>query len=751
MLFPDQIGVRLGLLLMCCSLCIPAYSSHFVGGEISYTTTGNGVYNVTLTMYKDCGSGTAGYPNSISLSMIDPISGNTLSSVTLSPGSEISIPNSFNAACVSNVPSFCVSKKIYTGTLTYTGTVSNGFIFTYSSCCRNSSISNITSPGGTSITYSTLTSPAGTGIANSTPVFNIPPTIVASNIQTNTSFSATDSDGDSLYYELTDALNNNLTTSVNYTTGFSGTNPLPSTPAASLNSTTGNLTANVTTQGQYVIAIKLSEYRNGVLITETQRDYQLNIAVLNPLTINIDSRFKPIGCSGDDDGVIGVTVANATPPISYAWSNGGTTSSISGLSPGTYTVICTDASGCVDSVTIPLTNPDSLNIFPVISPAACEEVFNGEINITYSGGRAPVTFYIDSTISTSNITGLASGTYHVIVSDSANLCSVDTMITVPHDTLWNTTIVKSYDDPKCSYSDDGTIELDGYGSNNLLWIDNASSISTRTGLAPNIYKVEVSNVFGCRDTLTIELVAPDPIQFTPIVNEERCFGDETGSIDLNPNGGTPPYTINWQGTLFTGTPLQKTRIGTYYPLLVDANGCQLTDVIEIFGPDSFYVEIETTDPRSCSSPDGLIEISAFGGYQPYSFTLNGQPYPNPMSGLIADNHSIQVLDNNLCIISKDITLEKQIDLSLFIPNAFTPGNDQTNEVLEVKGDPACFSGMKFTILDRWGNILFQTGQPFSEFWDGLDNNNDDSFGEGVYVYTFESNEYLTTGTVTILR
>src|SRR6056300_487806 len=137
MLFPDQIGVRLGLLLICCSLCIPAYSTHFVGGEISYATTGNGVYSVTVTMYKDCGSGTAGYPSSISLSMMDPISGNTLSSATLSPGSEISIPNSFNAACVSNVPSFCVSKKVYTGTLTYTGSVSNGFIFTYSDCCRN--------------------------------------------------------------------------------------------------------------------------------------------------------------------------------------------------------------------------------------------------------------------------------------------------------------------------------------------------------------------------------------------------------------------------------------------------------------------------------------------------------------------------------------------------------------------------------------------------------------------------------------
>jgi hypothetical protein len=375
-------GLRLSIFLSI--LWFPVYSSHFVGGEISYTTVGNGVYNVTLTMYKDCGSSSIGYPTSISLSMKDAISGSTLSSATLSPGSEISIPNSFTAACVSNVPSFCVSKKYYTGTLTYTGTVSNGFIFTYSDCCRNSSISNINSPGSASITYRTYTTPSGTSIANSTPVFNLPPTIVASNIQTNTSFSATDSDGDSLYYELTNALDNSLTTSVNYVTGFSGSNPLLSNPAASLNGTTGVLTANVTTQGQYVIAIKLSEYRSGVLITETHRDYQLNIALLNPLTISVDSRFKPIGCSGDDDGVIGVTVTNATLPITYAWSNGGTTSSISGLSPGTYTVICTDASGCVDSTTVGLSNPDSLNIFSIVSPASCEEVSNGEINITYN-------------------------------------------------------------------------------------------------------------------------------------------------------------------------------------------------------------------------------------------------------------------------------------------------------------------------------------------------------------------------------
>ena len=287
-------------------------ATHIVGGEISYSTTGNGTFVVTLTMYKDCSSGTASYPSSIPLAMRDAQSGIVLSTTSLSPGSEIPIPNSFNVACVTNVPSFCVSKKVYTGTLTYTNTISNGFYFSHTACCRNGTISNIVSPLGTSMTYKTSTTPAGTGISNSTPVFSVPPTIVASSVQTNTSFSAIDADGDSLYYVLTDALNSDATTSVTYVTNYSGTNPLPSTPPVSMGGLNGILTANILAQGQYVVAVKLMEYRNGLLLTETQRDYQLNVALLNPLTVQLDSRYKPIGCADQDNGAIGITVFNAS-------------------------------------------------------------------------------------------------------------------------------------------------------------------------------------------------------------------------------------------------------------------------------------------------------------------------------------------------------------------------------------------------------------------------------------------------------
>lgn len=725
-------------------------ATHIVGGEISYTTSGNGTYVVTLTMYKDCASGTAAYPSSISLAMRDAQSGVVLTTTSLSPGSEIPIPNSFNVACVTNVPSFCVSKKVYTGTLIYTDTISNGFVFSHTACCRNSTISNIVNPLGTSMTYKTYSTPAGTGISNSTPVFSIPPTIVASSVQTNTSFSAIDADGDSLYYVLTDALNSDATTSVTYVTNYSGTNPLPSTPSASMGASNGILSANISAQGQYVVAVKVMEYRNGLLLTETQRDYQLNVALLNPLTVQLDSRYKPIGCTDQNNGVIGITVLNASPPVSYLWNNGDTTSSIDSLGPGIYYVTCIDSSGCADSLAITLSNPDSLKFTSTIIPASCEQVANAEIKLNAIGGRGPYTYYIDSTLASDSITDLNSGTYSIIISDSANLCSIDTLLTLPYDTVWNTAIIKDSGNPKCHSSDDGFIELDGVASLNIFWNDGNPNISTRTNLPPDTYSIFITNSNGCSDTISIELIAPDEIEFNTIIKEEVCFGDESGTINLNPTGGTLPYHINWIGLPDQGPLLTNTQIGSYYPILIDNNGCVFQDTIGITRPDSFYVDIYKEDPASCSSSDGLIEINAVGGTSPYSYSLNGDPVLSTVLDLTPTNYSLLILDDNSCLVSTNIQLTEKVTANIYIPNAFTPGNDNKNEKFVIVGDKSCFSETSFTIFDRWGNIVFQTLEPFDQFWNGRDHNEINN-QKSIYQYRFSSKEISKIGSIILLR
>lgn len=525
---------------------------------------------------------------------------------------------------------------------------------------------------------------------------------------------------------------------------------MPSTPPVSMGGLNGILTANILAQGQYVVAVKLMEYRNGLLLTETQRDYQLNVALLNPLTVQLDSRYKPIGCADQDNGAIGITVFNASPPVSYLWNNGDTTSSIDSLGPGIYYVTCIDSSGCADSLAVILSNPDSLKFTSTIIPASCEQVANAEIKLNAIGGRGPYTYYIDSTLASDSITDLNSGTYSIIISDSANLCSIDTLITIPYDTLWNTAIIKDSSNPKCHSSDDGFIELDGVASLNIFWNDGNPNISTRTNLPPDTYSIFITNSNGCSDTISIELIAPNEIEFNTIIKEEVCFGDESGTINLNPTGGTLPYNINWIGLPDQGPLLTNTKIGSYYPILIDNNGCVFQDTIEITKPDSFYVDIYKEDPTSCSSSDGLIKINAVGGTSPYSYSLNGDPVFSPILDLSPANYSLLIFDDSGCLVSTNIQLTEKVTANIYIPNAFTPGNDNKNEEFVIKGDKSCFSETSFMIFDRWGNIVFQTLEPFDQFWNGRDQNEINN-PESTYQYRFISNELSEIGTIIMLR
>ncbi|MFZ9582231.1 MAG: T9SS type A sorting domain-containing protein, partial [Crocinitomicaceae bacterium] len=63
----------------------------------------------------------------------------------------------------------------------------------------------------------------------------------------------------------------------------------------------------------------------------------------NPLVLSSNTTPSQNG----SDGTASIAVIGGTPPYTYAWSpSGGSTSSASGLAPGTYTVTVTDANGC---------------------------------------------------------------------------------------------------------------------------------------------------------------------------------------------------------------------------------------------------------------------------------------------------------------------------------------------------------------------------------------------------------------------
>lgn len=95
------------------------------------------------------------------------------------------------------------------------------------------------------------------------------------------------------------------------------------------------------------------------------------------------------------------------------------------------------------------------------------------------------------------------------------------------------------------------------------------------------------------------------------------------------------------------------------------------------------------------------------------------------------------------------------DAQLYIPNAFSPNNDGTNDAWSVKYDPDCWTSVGYTIFNRWGDVVYWGAgdQP----WDGSVNGGSHYVSNGVYVYTCsarrESNAEIVqeSGYITVFR
>lgn len=144
-----------------------------------------------------------------------------------------------------------------------------------------------------------------------------------------------------------------------------------------------------------------------------------------PLEIGVDSAVVAANCNGDANGAITLTVTNAAGGLqSVTWS--GTTQTgptISNLVAGSYGYTVTDNNGCFKTDTIEVTEPDALVAdASTIIPADCNGDLNGEIDLTVSGGTGSYSFAWSNADSTEDVSGLAAGSYDVVVTD-ANGCT----------------------------------------------------------------------------------------------------------------------------------------------------------------------------------------------------------------------------------------------------------------------------------------------------------------------------------------
>ncbi|MEZ4772153.1 MAG: T9SS type A sorting domain-containing protein [Bacteroidia bacterium] len=125
-----------------------------------------------------------------------------------------------------------------------------------------------------------------------------------------------------------------------------------------------------------------------------------------------------ISCNGEVDGAIKAYVAGGATPYTYAWSTGANTKDISGVAPGNYTLVMTDADGCSVSTTTSVNNT-ALLAATGTSDHPDNGTNNGKASVVVTGGTHPYTYSWSHSAAVTGATAsdLASGSYTVNITD----------------------------------------------------------------------------------------------------------------------------------------------------------------------------------------------------------------------------------------------------------------------------------------------------------------------------------------------
>ncbi len=277
------------------------------------------------------------------------------------------------------------------------------------------------------------------------------------------------------------------------------------------------------------------------------------------------------------NGSLSVSVTGGTEPYTFVWSNDSTSSSISKLPAGVYSVTASDAEGCEASASYFLRENNTLKLSYNVTPTTCLDDGSGAITTTVTGGTQPYSYLWSNGATTKDISNLTSASYLLTVTDSTG-CQMSTRVLVFKNTFQ---VASTIIHPLCWADSTGAISVTPSGGTSpyqFTW-SNGATTSSLTDLPAGNYSVTITDSTGCSKLLTYSIISPSPLQATSATASASC---NVFSIDLTVTGGTSPYTYLWS----TGEQTQDiagVASGNYTVTITDANGCTLTKAIGVDG------------------------------------------------------------------------------------------------------------------------------------------------------------------------
>lgn len=225
------------------------------------------------------------------------------------------------------------------------------------------------------------------------------------------------------------------------------------------------------------------------------------------VTDNSDFEISAIITSaycGDNTGAISQTI-EAGSDLTFEWSTGETTQTISGLTEGEYTCTVASLTGCTIEYTYIVPNTTSgIAVNATVSNQTCGE--NGAVEITISGGSGNYSFDWSNASPTEDLTGLVAGDYTLTIIDLDDNCSLTQTYTIENEVqFFNATGTVNH--ATCATCLDGSILVSINNANNFtyLWSPGGQQTKNIFNLNPGEYSLVITNANGCDTTLTFNV------------------------------------------------------------------------------------------------------------------------------------------------------------------------------------------------------------------------------------------------------
>ncbi len=441
-----------------------------------------------------------------------------------------------------------------------------------------------------------------------------------------------------------------------------------------------------------------------------------------------------VKCFGGNDGTIDITVVGGGGSYTYTWSNGGNVTSLTNLTANTYYVTATDAAGCSADTSIIVAQPTVLTAAATATNVSCNAGSDGTANVVANGGTPPYTYSWSNGRTTAFNGGLPADNYYVTVTD-ANLCTVQAGTSVSEPT--SVTVTYTAEAPKCVYTIDGTITASATGgtpsySYTLQLAGNSLETNTSgvfIGLAAGTYNVLATDSNNCPSNWPAIVPPPTADEFTYVADTTSCYGDayNDGSITVVPiNFVNAPYTYSIDGGAGQFSETFYNLSADVHSLhIVSNNGCVTDTVIEVPEPIEGFVEVMPTDTITMAG-ETLQMSSTFINYPTSSISayvwspsygLTCGDCPNPVfNGYNSTTYVLTVIYHNGCIATASTDITVNGNPPIYVPNAFTPNGDGSNDVFYLYSQQV--KEMDLKVFNRWGEKVFESTNQFYG-WDGM--------------------------------